>query len=87
MAGSMGHMEFMEQQRPREFALVHDERLFGRRTQLGAADTNWDRYVFFYTPGSASQYDFTTVLSPDELAWVEANVMKKPEAVFTEKKK
>jgi hypothetical protein len=87
LAGSMGHMEFMEQQRPREFALVHDERLFGRRTQLGAADTNWDRYVFFYTPGSASQYDFTTVLSPDELAWVEANVMKKPESVFTEKKK
>jgi hypothetical protein len=87
LAGSMGHMEFMEQQRPREFALVHDRRLFGRRTKLGAADTNWDRHVFFYTPGSASKYDFTTVLSPDELAWVEANVMKKPEAVFTEKKK
>jgi len=85
--GSLGHIHLMENDHPRELALLRDRRLFGRSTKIGGADAGWDRYVFVYTPGSASDYDFSAVLTPEELAWVEANVMKRPEAVFTEKKK
>ena len=83
LSGSVGHIGVMESQYARELALLRDERLFGRSAKLGGGDTGWDRYVFFYTPGSATQYDFGAVLTPDELAWVEANAMKRPEAVFT----
>lgn len=85
--GSLGHIHLMENDHPRELALLRDQRLFGTSTKLGGADTGWDRFVFIYTPGSASSYDFTSVLSPDELAWVEANVAKRPEAVFSQPKK
>lgn len=87
LSGSLGHIHDMEKDHPRSLALLRDQRLFGGSTKLGGADTGWDRYVFVYTPGSASNYDFSAVLTPEELAYVEANVMKRPEAVFTEKKK
>jgi hypothetical protein len=85
--GSLGHIHLMQNDHPRELALLNDRRLFGRSTKLGGADAGWDRYVFVYTPGATSNYDFTSALTPEELAWVEAHVMKRPEAVFTEKKK
>ena len=69
----------------RELALLQDRRLFGSSTKLGGADAGWDRFVYIYTPGSASAYDFTAVLDPDEWAFVEANKNRRPESVFTKK--
>lgn len=84
--GNIGHMHLMREDHPRELALLQDGRLFGGNTKLGGADAGWDRFVFIYTPGSASNYDFTAVLTPEELAYVEANVNRRPEAVFSKKK-
>ena len=84
--GSLGHMHVMRDDHPRELALLQDRRLFGSSTKLGGADAGWDRFVFVYTPGSATAYDFTSVLSPGEIAYVEANVNRRPESVFSKKK-
>jgi hypothetical protein len=79
-------MHVMERDHPRELALLRDTRLFGTSTKVGGADAGWDRFVYIYTPGSASNYDFTAVLDPDEMAFVEANVNRRPESVFAKKK-
>jgi hypothetical protein len=84
--GNLGHMHVMERDHPRELALLRDTRLFGTSTKIGGADAGWDRFVYIYTPGSASNYDFTAVLDPDEMAFVEANVNRRPESVFAKKK-
>jgi hypothetical protein len=76
-------MHVMKEDHARELALLNDRRLFGSSTKLGGADTGWDRFVYIYTPGSASNYDFTAVLTPEELAWVEANVGRRPEVTFS----
>jgi hypothetical protein len=87
LAVNIGHIATVEHQHPREIALLRDRRLFGRMEFFGGADRVWDRYVFFYTPGSASGFDFTTVLTPDELAFVDANLRQSPESVLARKKK
>lgn len=84
--GNLGHMHVMRDKHPRELALLQDRKLFGSSTKIGGADAGWDRFVYIYTPGSASAYDFTAVLDADELAFVEANVNRRPETVFTKKK-
>jgi hypothetical protein len=84
--GSLGHMHVMKEEHARELALLNDPRLFGSSTKLGGADTGWDRFVYLYTPGSASTYDFSSILSPEEIAYVEANVNRRPEVVFSKKK-
>jgi hypothetical protein len=81
--GSLGHMHVMKEKHARELALLNDPRLFGSSTKLGGADTGWDRFVYIYTPGSAANYDFTAVLTPEEMAWVEANVGRRPEITFS----
>ena len=83
--GNLGHMHVMRDRHSRELALLQDRRLFGSSTKLGGADAGWDRFVYIYTPGSASAYDFTAVLDPDEWAFVEANKNRRPESVFTKK--
>ena len=82
--GSLGHMHVMKEEHARELELLNDRRLFGSSTKLGGADAGWDRFVYIYTPGSAANYDFTTVLTPEELAWVEANMARRPEVVFSQ---
>jgi hypothetical protein len=84
--GSLGHMHVMKEKHARELELLNDRRLFGSSTKLGGADIGWDRFVYLYTPGSASNYDFASVLSPGEIAYVEANVNERPEIVFSKKK-
>jgi len=85
--GNLGHMHVMRRDHPRELALLQEQNLFGRVTKLGGADAGWDRYVYVYTPGSASAHDFSALLAPEELAYVEANVAKSPEKVFTKNRK
>jgi hypothetical protein len=63
--------------------LLRDQRLFGRAEFFGGADRVWNRYVFFYTPGSAAAFDFTGILAPDELAFVEAYHRKNPAGVLS----
>ena len=83
---NIGQIHVMEGDHARELALLRDPRLFGTSTKLGGADRGLDRFVFVYTPGSASKYDFSAVLTPEELAYVEANVNRRPESVFSKKK-
>ncbi len=87
LAVNIGHLATVEQHHPRELALLRDRRLFGRMEFFGGADPVWNRYVFFYTPGSAAGFDFTAVLAPEELAFVEANLRKTPESVLARKKR
>jgi hypothetical protein len=82
--GNLGHIPLTERDHPREIALLRDKRLFGSRTKVGGADAGWDRFVYVYTLGSASDYDFAAVLEPDEIAFIEANVNRRPEVVFSE---
>jgi hypothetical protein len=86
LAVNIGHIDTTRQNHPRELAILQDRQLFGRTEFFGGADRVWDRQVYFYTPGSASSYDFTSVLTADELAWIEENSAKRPEAVFSKRK-
>jgi hypothetical protein len=86
LVANIGHMHVMDSRYPRERALLHDRRLFGRVEVFPGADYGWNRYVFFYTPGGVSGVDMAELLDEDEMAWVEANAAKRPETVFTEDK-
>ena len=87
LAVNLGHIDTMAQHHPRELALLQDRRLFGRTAFFGGADRVWNRYVFFYTPGSAADFDFAAVLDPEELAFVEANLRKNPAGVLGRSKR
>ena len=85
VVGSFPYIHLMEDELPRELQLLRDKRLFGRYVRLGSAETGFDRHVFFYTPGSASEYDFTAVLTPEEIDFIERNVAVRPEVFFAGK--
>ena len=84
---NLGHINTMGGDHARELALLQDRRLFGTSKMFGGADLIWNRYVFWYTPGSASAMDLATVLTPQETAFVESHQSKTPETVFTTRKK
>lgn len=87
LAVNIGHMANVQRDHSRELALLQDRRLFGRAEFFGGADPVWNRCVFFYTPGSAAEFDFTAVLNPEELAFVEANRHKNPAGVLGRSKR
>ena len=86
LMANIGHMHVMDTEYPRERAILHDRRLFGRVEFFPGADYGWNRYVFFYTPGALAGVDVAEFLNRDEMAWVEANAARRPETVFTEDK-
>jgi len=87
LAGSIGHIHEMRKYHRRALQLLDDPALFGTRHFVGGADGGWDRYVYIYTPGGADDYDFAAVLTPEELAFVEQNLSRSPDEVFSLKSK
>ncbi len=87
LAVNIGHIATVQQNHPRELALLRDRRLFGRMKFFGGADPVWNRQVYFYTSGSADTFDFSAVLTPEEMAFVAANMRRSPESVLARKKK
>ncbi len=86
LMANIGHMHVMDTEYPRERSILHDRRLFGRVEVFPGADYGWNRYVFFYTPGSVAGIDLSEFLDAGEVAWVEANTTRQPETTFTEGK-
>jgi hypothetical protein len=85
LVGSFPYIHLMEEKFPGELEVLRDRRLFGRYERLGSAEPGFDRHVFFYTPGSASAFDFHGLLTPEEIAFVEKNVTTRPEIFFAGK--
>ena len=87
LAGSIGHIHEMQKYHGSTLQLLEDPVLFGTKHFIGGADGGWDRYVYIYTPGSADGYDFTGALTPEELEFVERNLARSPDEVFSRKSK
>jgi hypothetical protein len=87
LAGSIGHIHEMQKYHGSTLQLLEDPVLFGTKHFIGGADGGWDRYVYIYTPGSADGYDFTGALTPEEVEFVERNLARSPDEVFSRKSK
>jgi hypothetical protein len=82
LAGSFNCLHVMQRENRRALELLHDPRLFGRSRKLGSSEPGFDRHIFFYTPGSASEYDFSAVLTPSEIDFVEQHAATRSEMFF-----
>ena len=85
LMGNIGHPHVIKPIFPREFAILQDRRLFGHSITFPGAEEVWDRYVFYYTNGAASQLDLREFLDADEIAFVEEYVGTAPEKFFAAK--
>jgi len=85
LAGNFGHPPVLEADHPAMHALLHDRRLFGVHRRIGGADRIWDRDVYFYTPGSVAEFDFSSILTAEESAFIERYAALSPETFFAPK--
>jgi hypothetical protein len=85
LSANLGHRHEIQIYHQREFALLQDQRLFGRAETFRGAEEVWDRYVFHYTPGAVSRIDLAEFLDADEIAFVEQYAAVPPEKFFAAK--
>jgi hypothetical protein len=85
LSANLGHRHEIQTYHQREFALLQDQRLFGRAETFRGAEEVWDRYVFHYTPGAVSRIDLAEFLDADEIAFVEQYAAVPPEKFFAAK--
>jgi len=85
LIGNIGHPHVIKPLYPRDFALLQDRRLFGRKETFTGAEDVWDRYIYYYTPGAVAGIDLTEFLHEEEIAFVRQHGGTSPEQFFAPK--
>jgi len=82
LVANMGQMGTLQLAYPKVFALVDSDSLFPEIERFKGFFSGGDRYVCRYAPGSVMSYDFTGILTPEEVAYARSKAQVAPEVYF-----
>lgn len=83
LIANMGQMETLRSAFPKIYAMIENPGLFPRVERFPGFFSGGDRFVCRYAPGSAAAFDFTGILTPEEVSYARGNAKIASEVYFT----
>lgn len=83
LIANMGQMETLRSAFPKIYAMIENQTLFPQVKRFQGFFSGGDRFVCRYAPGSADTFDFSGILTPEEVSYARRNANILSEVYFT----